>query len=41
MKEAASFNFEKVNDYDFELLKKRRNEFLNEFKKYCLECRKS
>lgn len=41
MKEAACVNFEKANDYDFELLKKRRNEFLNEFKKYCLECRKS
>lgn len=41
IKNAARVNFEKVRDYDFEILKKRRNEFLEDFKNYCLECRKS
>lgn len=37
MKTAARINFEHAKDYAFELLKKRRNEFLAVFKDYCLE----
>ena len=36
MKEAAILNFEHVRNYDFEVLKNRRNTFLSEFKMYCL-----
>ena len=35
MKMVAKQNFEHAKDYDFEVLKKRRNEFLLEFKEYC------
>lgn len=41
MKKVARINFEKVNDYNFETLKQRRNEFLEEFKNYCLDKRNS
>ena len=41
MKKVARINFEKVNDYNFETLKQRRNEFLREFKNYCLDKRNS
>lgn len=36
MKETARRNFEFVRNYDFEVLKKRRDAFLSEFKVYCL-----
>lgn len=35
MKRLAKINFEKVKEYDFEILKERRNAFLMEFKEYC------
>ncbi len=37
MKEAARVNFEKVKEYDAELLENRRNAFLREFKEYCIK----
>lgn len=37
MKRASQVNFEHAKDYAFETLRKRRNAFLGEFKKYCLE----
>lgn len=36
MKETARRNFEFVRNYDFGVLKKRRDAFLSEFKMYCL-----
>lgn len=35
LKETAHRNFEHVHNYDFEVLKKRRDAFLSEFKIYC------
>lgn len=35
-KKAARANFEHAKDYDFEVLKKRRNAFLAQFKEYCI-----
>lgn len=39
MKEAATINFENAKVFDAELLKKRRDAFLNEFKEYCKDMR--
>lgn len=36
MRKTACRNFEHVRDYDFEVLKNRRDVFLSEFKTYCL-----
>lgn len=38
-KKYAQINFEHVKKYDFNVLKSRRNEFLTEFKEYCLKNR--
>lgn len=35
MKELAKKHFEKAKEYDFDILKQRRNEFLIDFKNYC------
>ena len=35
MKANAQRNFEKAKEYDFEILRERRNKFLNQFKEYC------
>lgn len=35
MKEFARINFEHAKDYDFEILRERRNDFLQRFKTYC------
>lgn len=35
MKANAKRNFEKAKEYDFEILRERRNIFLNQFKEYC------
>ncbi len=35
MKELARINYEHAKDYDFEVLRKRRNAFLSRFKDYC------
>ena len=35
MKANAKRNFEKAKEYDFEILRERRNKFLNQFKEYC------
>lgn len=35
MKLNAKRNFEKAKEYDFDLLREKRNAFLNEFKEYC------
>lgn len=35
MKANARRNFEKAKEYDFEILRERRNKFLNQFKEYC------
>ncbi|MDY3929290.1 MAG: glycosyltransferase family 4 protein, partial [Clostridia bacterium] len=37
MKKTAEVNFMHSKDYDAEILKNRRNMFLNEFKNYCLK----
>ena len=37
MKEDAIINFNHAKDYDFDLLKERRDNFLTEFKDYCLK----
>ncbi len=37
MKKNAIRNFEKAMEYDFELLKERRNAFLMRFKEYCIK----
>lgn len=37
MKEDAIINFKHAKDYDFDLLKERRDDFLTEFKKHCLK----
>lgn len=37
MKKAARVNFEHIKDYNFDTLKKRRDDFLLEFKEYCLD----
>lgn len=37
MKKAARINFDHAKDYGFEILKKRRNEFLTTFKDFCQE----
>lgn len=34
-KKYAEINFEHAKDYDFEILRKRRNAFLHQFKEYC------
>lgn len=36
-KKYAQINFEHVKKYDFNILRNRRNEFLTEFKEYCLK----
>ena len=36
-KKYASVNFEKAKEYDFDVLKQRRDLFLADFKKYCEE----
>ena len=41
MKELAKINFEHAKDYDFELLRERRNAFLQRFKSYCEQMKKS
>lgn len=35
MKETAKRNFAKAKEYDFEVLRERRNRFLSQFKRYC------
>jgi glycosyltransferase involved in cell wall biosynthesis len=37
LKAVAIRNYNKSKEYGFEILRKRRNDFLNEFKKYCEE----
>lgn len=37
MKKIAAVNFENAKNYDFQLLKERRNAFLQEFKQYCIK----
>jgi hypothetical protein len=34
MKELAKKNFEKAKEYDVEVLKNRRNDFYNDFRRY-------
>ena len=41
MKELARINFEHAKDYDFELLRERRNAFLQRFKSYCEQMKRN
>lgn len=41
MKKLARINFEHAKDYDFELLRERRNAFLQRFKAYCEQMKRN